>query len=714
MSAISPLPPTGIDQSAVQARLLDPLRRLRTRARTYILLRGSVRLWLAFMLGGLGQLALDRWLKMPADQRVLFNLLLTAWWGWVAYRWLIRPLRAPLSNDELSAVVDHANPDLQDRVATAVQFARGEVGDADSNSPALVAEVMRDACARAEGVAFLGVLNHRGARQRLIELLGLLGLTGVVWAGAPDLMNTWFMRNWLLRDVAWAQQTRIRPIGFDARGELRWPIGDELEIRADLFGKPPKRVMLAWRGPNGAGEVAMTMIGESRLRASLGLMDTDVRFRIRGGDEETAEYVVRAVERPRVVRTSTRIIPPDYTRREPITLEQQTVFEALAGSRVEIDAWLNKPVAEAVFTAPDGPIGVAEQAADNRISFAWDAPRSGSYNFLLRDADGWENRRPVRFTLRVATDEAPRVSLTLVGVSDAVTPAGVFDVALEFEDEFGLAETRMRVQRNEDPPIEVPIDGFTGGERAFETRLAIDVSRLGARPGDRLRIWAEADDGDPAGPNTGRAEAPELRVLSAGEFAARIAEQELGLRREFERAISAQRAIRDALDRLAEEMSPISAPDESQTQRAAGLARRQETQTGVIARISETYQRLLEEMRANRAARPSEERRVEDNLLQPLRQLQNEEMPSASASLERVSAEGGAAAPDAADQQAVVMRQMDDVLQNMREWEGFREAVTLLEDIIAEQKDLRDKTVAAMADELDAILGLDEPDDPEP
>ena len=150
---------------------------------------------------------------------------------------------APLSDDELAAVVDHANPGMHDGLATAVQFARGEVGDEFSNSPRLIEETLREACARAQGVPFLGVLNHRGARQRLTELLSLFALTGAVWIMTPELMNTWFLRNWLLRDVAWPQQTQIIPVGFDESGAMRWPIGDELEIRADLYGKPPQRVL---------------------------------------------------------------------------------------------------------------------------------------------------------------------------------------------------------------------------------------------------------------------------------------------------------------------------------------------------------------------------------------------------------------------------------------------------------------------------------------
>ncbi len=59
----------------------------------------------------------------------------------------------------------------------------------------------------------------------------------------------------------------------------------------------------------------------------------------------------------------------------------------------------------------------------------------------------------------------------------------------------------------------------------------------------------------------------------------------------------------------------------------------------------------------------------------------------------------------------VSVARMREVLQNMMEWEGYRETVALLESTIAAQSELRTATLDALAHRLDDILGTDEPED---
>ena len=90
------------------------------------------------------------------------------------------------------------------------------------------------------------------------------------------------------------------------------------------------------------------------------------------------------------------------------------------------------------------------------------------------------------------------------------------------------------------------------------------------------RIVAEASDSDPHGPNVGRSNPVELRVVSAEEFAEQLRQRELDLRRELEHVLSAQRGIEDALKQLLKQ--PDRADDAAQAAQFAALARRQDWQ----------------------------------------------------------------------------------------------------------------------------------------
>ena len=122
------------------------------------------------------------WLKLAVNQRLVLTLAVMAAWSWVAARQLLRRLFVRLPDARLALLVDRADPALQDRIATGVQFASGAVGEADSNSPQLVHAVIDEACQAARRVVFTAVLDHRRARRRAL-ILAALGLLAAIGGG---------------------------------------------------------------------------------------------------------------------------------------------------------------------------------------------------------------------------------------------------------------------------------------------------------------------------------------------------------------------------------------------------------------------------------------------------------------------------------------------------------------------------------------------------
>ena len=61
------------------------------------------------------------------------------------------------------------------------------------------------------------------------------------------------------------------------------------------------------------------------------------------------------------------------------------------------------------------------------------------------------------------------------------------------------------------------------------------------------------------------------------------------------------------------------------------------------------------------------------------------------------------------DTQVEILRRMQAILANMLKREGYREAVALLQEVITEQAGVRAATLDALRQELETILGVDEP-----
>ena len=699
------------DNSArrLEERVFAPLARLRRRARLYLVLDGAVVSLLTIIAGSLTQMLLDWGLKLPVEQRAFVSVALLLVVLWIVHRRVVLPLLSGLSDETLALAVDRAHPQLHDRLASAVQFARGQVGASASNSPPLVHAVIEEACEAAGQVRFQAVLNHRRARQRIGELGGLLFVLVAAPLIAPDLAGAWFRRNWLFQETPWPQQTYIVPLGFDENGLRRVPRGEELEINAENHGRMPASAELEWSAGGKEGVEPLTQIGLDRWYVSLGVLQGDLTFRISGGDERTREYRVVAVDRPGVCSTTVRVTPPAYTRLDAHVLEQETVIEVLRGSRLEIEAVLNRQVAAARFVDAEGEAAPCERLEPERLRVTWDAPRSGIFHFELTDADGWTNIRPVQYTLNVVSDLPPEVHLKLTGVGRSVTPTAELPMEINCLDTYGLGGAKLVLQRGDDPPYEFPFTECPVGEREFDFQQIFALERIAAAPDQRLRVWVEAWDEDVAGPNVGRSDLTAVQVLTPADYLAELAGREMELRREFERLISSQRGLADALNRAIAQLPRSGAPSGPLGQRLAALSRRQDADARNCESIAARFAEILDEMRVNKVSRAGDERRISQRIVAPLQALAIGRMQESAAAIADLRAEvSGDAAAALPGWEAEILQKMREILADMREWEGYREAVTMLQEVIDQQGELRKATLSEVESELKDILDLED------
>ncbi len=706
------------------APLQAALQRLRTATRRYLVLAGSARV--ALVLAGLlvGQLLLDRGLRLASEQRLVVDLLVVAGLLWALVRYLGPALSAELSDVTLARLVDRAHPGLHDGLASAIELARPGL-DPQANSPALIEQVLGEVTAAADRINFLGVLDHASARRRVWRFAAggvALFLVAIFWSSG---LATWFQRNWMLRDVPWPQATYLRAVGFDADRVRPAPRGEPLRIVVDNLGRIPRTARLVWQTEDGKrGEQPLTRIGAlasaeagevtARWEANLGPLRGPLRFRLLGGDERSAEYLVSARPRPQVVALEMHVTPPAYTGMPEAVFRETAALEILARSTLRVRARLNKPVRSAEVVSAAGAVGVTTMPTSEELEWQWDAPESGAYHFALRDENDWANRRPVRMTVKVTADAAPEVELELPGVGELITPQVDLAARVTARDAYGLTQVRTWARRNEDPPLQLP-DEDVRGQREHRAALPVSTERVGIRPGDRLALWAEAADNDPAGPNVRSITPIVLEVLSRQDFLAAMAQREQELRQEFERLLSAQRGLQDLLARLVPELAASPTPTASQSQQLAGLVRRQAGHATRVLEISRRYAEILAEMQQNRASRAADERRIGDGVVTPLEVLGQTQFPEASAALEGLRVE---VTPEGVGRvarlEAGLITAMEAVLANMLEWEGYREAVALLTELIELQEAAHGATQNAMETQLDEILDLDafaEPDE---
>ncbi len=725
---------SGAWDARFEPRVLRPLARLARRVRGQAVFEGVAILLAVAITAALAQYVLDRLLFLEVGPRAVMLASVVVLLVLVARRMVIAPLRGRLTVDSLAAVVEHRDAALRDELISAVQFARGEGAGPAFDSPELVSALIGRVAERFERFAWGGLQARRRLHAHALLLLGVLGtVAGAAWI-APETVGVFVHRNLLLGNEPWPSRTRLRPVGFEA-GVLRWPRGDPLTLVVAAEGDPPRsgaRVRFETVGGQ-RGQRPMAAVGERQFRVEFGPVDDSMTlwFLLRriGVDQSSEPYRVEVIDRPSVRSFEVRVIPPEFTRQPAYDWPAgQLAGDVLTGSTVELTCESNKPLRSVSLSGlADAP--AVERISDRRWSVRFVPPRSGSYSFDLLDVDGLSDPRPAACVLRLTRDRPPRVRLRLPGAGDMIVAGAVLRVAAEFDDNFGMAsaELVMRVQRAEpavstqpaesepaasQPAEDVrPLEGFELHQTRFTYERSLPIGPLGLTPNDRLVLYGRARDFNPSGEaegaggdgvpaNEGRSAVYSLRIVTPDELLAEWARRESEWRQEFEQILRAQERIRDDLlsaSGEAESVGPAAARELSRRERQLGQR---------LKTVRRNFQELLAEMDVNQLVTPNVRRRLEAGVITPLARLAETDVMDAAVMLERLGGSGEADAPaEAARRLEEIIRVMRDVLANMVRWEGFNEAVSLLQDLLKLQSEVSRETQAEMERRLDELFG---------
>ena len=686
----------------LDATVTGRLRALVGRTRRYMFVEG-VACVLGFLLAGAAvQFGFDygtRGLRWSMRAALLAVVIVGGLW--VLWRRVVTPLRHRFGIAEMAKLVERRHPALSSLLISAVRFAGGDVGSPETNSRELMDSVVSRAGREAAGLALDSILDKRRARRfgLMIVSVVLVG-AGAAWA-SPDVMGLWFQRNVLLKDVDWPKRTHLF---VELTGDqLIGARGDDLVVEARAEGVQPREVEIVYETKSGhRGRETMVTVGSAdayRYRYSFKNAQEDFTFYLEGGDDQTREYEAVLMERPQVTRTEMRITPPAYTQLAHFTLaDGQRATQVLPGSTVTIWIETNKPVTKATLTTGRDE-GVEAVRDGERYTASFTPTETHTYHFVLIDEVGLENRQPVRFSVRVVEDEAPRVRMNVVGAGAMITSEAVLPIELEFSDTYGLATSEVTYVLSRDDAKEevVPLPDFRPRVTTFQTSLRWPVASVGVVAGEALTLAARASDfNDVTGPSRTETPGVTLRVVTREELLAELARREQEYRADFERLVDSQEQLRGGL-LTAIRSFQAGSRGESLAAELAPLERRQRNIAGSVNVVRQQFERILTEMAVNQLDTLEARQRLGDGIIQPMTELSKRNLLTAADTIRQWSREATVEKAALIDpQQVEILSQMRSVLSKMIQWEGYQEVVGLLRDIIRLQQELRGETKSTL------------------
>jgi hypothetical protein len=441
------------------AMLRHRLAALRRRLRLVAACRGTGFLLTILLATTLLTGALDWRYHLPALVRavILVGMLVGA--VGVAFRYLFRPLTARADDLTLALRVEQEYPQLNDALASTVQFLERASSETESSS-ALEREAVRRALAKASGCDFRRVVSSRGLRWAVLGgglataaaaglflLWPTMALTAVV-----RLANPFGDHDWPKRTQLEIESPRLR-IGrneaFDVRGLVRGVIPAQATVVFRFEGAPSIEHHCDIKtAPGEDGETSP--VGRLVTHLEAGRVQRNFRFQVRANDAVSPEYRVEVLPPPSLVALDSKPSPqlrlfyPAYTDLpSPEDLSPGTGnIEAVYGTAARLRARTDRPLKQAwieyqpeqptaLLSAFLAPLGAADVSGtlsllaggqslgthvpavldDDKCTFTIDFTPgvNGMYVLHFEDESGLRNHR--LFELRLHADPAPTVHL---------------------------------------------------------------------------------------------------------------------------------------------------------------------------------------------------------------------------------------------------------------------------------------------------------------
>ena len=440
----------------------------------------------AALLLALGAVVLGgaRWLSLPRVLPFVVWLLIIA-----AGAALVRETRRRLRRDATRAQVAHAI-EAEQRLRHGALLGALEL-EGGGALAARAAAATRRTLPNAPTLA--PALRDAGHRRTLMAAGGALA-AGLVLVSATPLFGDGLRA--VLRPIdAWRGALLPRPAIDSAPGDLLRGAPVHLVIRAPGRG----RVMLSVRQTGEAWRTDTLRVGRDGVaRWNLEALRGDLRLVASDGRASSDSVVIHAADRPFLGAVVLRVTYPAYLARPAETLPVGEPLRLPRGTVLDVSGRASVPLAsvslagernEQIVLRANGHTFVGRLVADHSARLRW----------LASGTTGPVSDLPAPLELEVLPDSTPRIEIREPTADTVIVADDKVSLGLTASDDHGIATVAVRIARAgvdaDRDPVTQSVASAVG--TAWVGPAAVDLAPFALRPGDALRVRAEAVDASP-------------------------------------------------------------------------------------------------------------------------------------------------------------------------------------------------------------------------
>lgn len=343
--------------------------------------------------------------------------------------------------------------------------------------------------------------------------------------------------------------------------------------------------------------------------------------------------------------------------------------------------------------------------------FPLSIPRDTELKIFLEDADGIYSPEPTTLFIKGIVDQAPVVDIKRTGVGTLVTRNANLPLEGRITDDYGVEQAWFRFKRvSDEEPQEFPLAQPPRGQKEFrlDDGSGRRAERFSLRPlklqeGESFTLTIQARDGDELnGPQTAQGENFSFKVVTEDELLARLFDREVNLRLRFEQIRTEVGELRQRLESQVTQFQASSEPLEAQQsdlsafiERSLHQLRKNQTES---KSIEVSFRDLREEMVNNGIDTRDKLDRIDNGVIAPLLVLNDELFLDADQryAFQRLALQRktgvGEAFQETGPAVDAVLRQMDRILEEMRDRGTINDVIQNLQKLIEAQKKLLKET----------------------
>ncbi len=389
--------------------------------------------------------------------------------------------------------IDRAIPRIEERWWTVAELAAAPLDQQRNVHTGMMSRLSRESAKWETHVSPEEVVSLRGLLHTVLAVCAvvLLLLTAFVvdWQQSSVLVK----RFWAPTANISATQLEVpesdlvtargEPLLLDVHQQGRLAEEATLVVRAEA-DLSEEKTLLSASGPD-----------EDRFVHRIKSADESFRFRLRAGDGQSRWVGVTVADRPELAAARFRAVPPEYTGRDPVDLnELPGRIKIVEGSRLEVALLPRADVDSVKLKLADDHVETLAAGADGWHRFRTTLNDDLTMTALLTETHGLQNKRPPVCRIEVYRDQPPAVDVASPTDDMAARPDDEIEIDFTASDDFGIAKAELVIY--EDPKegadgvrelqiIDIPL-GEQDGATTVNQSVPLDLSQFNLEDGQSI------------------------------------------------------------------------------------------------------------------------------------------------------------------------------------------------------------------------------------